>query len=56
MAIPAAYGNSQARVELELQLQAYSTAMATLDPSLICNLHPSSRQCQILNPLSEVRD
>jgi len=26
------------------------------DPSLICNLHRSSRQCRILNPLSEARD
>ena len=26
------------------------------DPSCVCNLHHSSRQCQILNPLSEGRD
>uniref|UniRef100_A0A8D1VUY0 Myosin light chain 1/3, skeletal muscle isoform n=1 Tax=Sus scrofa TaxID=9823 RepID=A0A8D1VUY0_PIG len=26
------------------------------DPSHICNLHHSSGQCQILNPLSEARD
>ena len=26
------------------------------DPSHICNLHHSSRQCQILNPLIEARD
>ena len=30
-------------VELELQLQAYATATTTPDPSLICNLHHSSR-------------
>ena len=42
--------------EMELQLQAYATAIATWDPSLICNLHHSSQQCRILNPLSETRD
>ena len=29
------------RVELELQLQVFTTAKATLDLSLICNLHHS---------------
>ena len=43
-------------VELELQLPAYSTTTATPDPSHICNLHHSSRQCWILNPLTEARD
>ena len=43
-------------VELELYLLAYTTATAILDPSLICDLHHSSRQGRILNPLSEVRD
>ena len=38
-------------VELEPQLPAYFTATATPDPSLICDLHHSSRQCQIINPL-----
>ena len=42
--------------ELELQLPAYSIAIATPDSSHICDLHCSSRQCQILNPLSEARD
>ena len=32
-------------VELELQLPACSTARATLDPSLVCDPHQSSRQC-----------
>ena len=41
-------------VELELQLPAYATA--TEDSSRLCNLHHSSQQCQILNPLSEARD
>ena len=46
----------RAGVELELQLLAYTTAIATLDPSCICNLHYSSRQLRILNPLSEPKD
>ena len=40
--------------ELEPQLLAYTTAMP--DPSLICNLHHSSQQHQILKPLSAARD
>ena len=43
-------------VQLELQLSAYTTTTATRDPSHVCNLHHSSRQCQILDPLSEARD
>ena len=43
-------------VKLELQLPTYTTATPTPDRSLVCNLNPSSRQCQILNLLSEVRD
>ena len=43
-------------VILELQLPAYATATAMPDPSLDCNLHHTSWQCQILNPLSEVID
>ena len=38
-------------VKSELQLLAY-----TIDPSRICDLHHSSRQHQIFNPLSEARD
>ena len=40
--------------ELELQLPAYTTAMSDL--SHICNLHHSSRQHCIFNPVSEARD
>ena len=40
----------------ELQLPAYPTATATQDMSHICDLHHSSQQSQILNPLSEARD
>ena len=43
-------------VESELQLQAYATAMAIPDPSHICDLHHSSQQHQILNPMGEARD
>ena len=43
-------------VELELQLLAYATATATLDPSHVCDLHHSSQQPRILNPLSKARD
>ena len=43
-------------IEWELQLLAYATAIAMQDPSPICDLHHSSWQCQILNPLSEARD
>ena len=38
-------------VKLELQLLAYAIATATRDPSHICDLYRSFRQCQILNPL-----
>ena len=42
-------------VESELQPPAYSRATATRDPSCVCNLRQSSRQRQILNPLSKGR-
>ena len=40
----------------ELQLPAYTIATATQDPSHICDLHHSSEQGWMLNPLSETRD
>ena len=43
-------------VELELQLAAYATTTATTDLSHVCDLHCSSRQCRILNPLNEAKD
>ena len=45
-------------VKSELQLPAYATAtaIATRDPSRVCDLHHSARQHWILNPLSEARD
>ena len=42
--------------ELELQLPAYTTATATQNPSCVCDIHHSSPQHQISNPLSEGRD
>ena len=43
-------------VQSELWPLAVARATATQDPSCVCNLQHSSRQCQILNPLSEARD
>ena len=43
-------------VKTELQLLAYTIATATRDPSHVCDLHHSSRQHQILSPLSEARE
>ena len=43
-------------VALELQLPAYTTAIATQDLSCVCDLHHSSLKCRILNPPSEVRN
>ena len=43
-------------VQSEVQLPAYTTATEIQDPSRVCDLHHSSGQCWILNPLSEARD
>ena len=43
-------------VELELQLQAYTTATAALDWSHICKLCHGLWQQQTLNSLNEARD
>ena len=42
-------------VKSELQPPAYTTATGTQDPSHICDLHHSSRQGWILNPLNKAR-
>ena len=47
-----AYGNSQAGG----QIGAYTTATATPDSSRFCDLHHSSQQSWILNPLGKARD
>ena len=46
------------RLGLELQLPAYTIATATAmpDPSHICDLHRSSWQYWVLDPLSKARD
>ena len=44
------------RVQSELQLLAYTTATATQDPSPVCDLHHSSGQRQIPDPLSRARN
>ena len=44
------------RVKWELQLLAYGPAIVTADLSCVCDLHHSSQQHRILNPLIEVRD
>ena len=43
-------------VKSEMQLPAYTMATATWDLSCVCELHGSSQQHWILNPLSEARD
>ena len=43
-------------VKSELQLLAYTTATATLDPSRVCDLHYSLWQHRILHLLIEARD
>ena len=53
-AIPTAYGGSQARGPIGAEPPVYARATATRDPSLICNLHHSSQQRRILNPLSNL--
>ena len=50
MEVPRLVGKS------ELQLPACITATAKRDPGCVCDLHHSSQQCRILNPLSEARD
>ena len=42
-------------VKFELQLPATATATATHDPSHVCDLHHSSQQHWILNPLRGAR-
>ena len=53
---PTAYGGSQARGLVGATTASNTTATATPDPSRTCDLHHSSWQRWILNPLSEARD
>ena len=43
-------------VELVLKLLAYTLATAMPDPSHVCDLHHSSQQRCIINPLNMARD
>ena len=43
-------------VKFELQLQVNTTATAMRDPSRVCDLHHSSWQYRILDPVSKARD
>ena len=43
-------------IQSELQPLVYTTATEPRDPSHVCDLHHSSRQRRILNPLSEAGD
>ena len=47
---------SRLGVKLELQPLAFATAIAMQDLGRICDLHHSSWQQRILNPVSEARD
>ena len=51
-----AYGSPRLWVKSKLHLPAYATVIATWGPSHICNLHHSSWQCWIPDPLSKARD
>ena len=55
-ATPVAYGNSQARSLIRATAADYSTGTVTKALSCFCDLHHSSQQYQILNPLKEARD
>ena len=56
MTIPLTYWGSQARSWIGAVADGCTTATATPDLSRVYNLHHSSRQRWILNPLSEARD
>ena len=56
MGAPAVDGGSQARGPIGATAAGYTTATATRDPSQICDLHHSSGQRLIINPLSEATD
>ena len=68
-ATPTAFGSSPARRQIRAVASSHShtdtqpqpqphshTAIATQDPSCTCDLHHSSWQRRILNPLSKARD
>ena len=55
-AMPIAYRGSQAKGRIgAVATSLHHSHTATPDPSHVCNLHHSSWQCRILNPLDEAR-
>ena len=54
--MPVAYGNSQAKGPIGAVAASLARATAAQDSSHTCNLHHSSQQHWILNPLSEAKD
>ena len=54
-AAPAAYGGSQARGQIGAVATGLCRATATRDPRRVCNLHQSSWQRWIFNPLRKAR-
>ena len=44
------------RLQIRAVAASYTIDIATRDLSRVCDLHHSSRQCWILNPLSKARD
>ena len=55
-AAPATYGGSRLGVRSKLQLPAYAMATEMPDPSCVFDLHHSSQQRPIPDPLSKARD
>ena len=51
-----AHGGSQARGLIRAAVPAYAIATATPDLNRVCDLHHSSQEHQIFNPLREARD
>ena len=55
-AAPTAFGGSQARGLIGAVVAGLGQSHSNVGSSYICDLHHSSQQHQILNPLSEARD
>ena len=55
-AVSAAYGSSQARGQIGATAAGLQHSPCHARSSRVCDLHHSSRQCQIPDPLSEARD
>ena len=55
-AAPTAYGSSQVRGQIGAAVPAYMTAHSHATSKPNCDLHHSSQQLRILDPLSEARD